>query len=53
MNLKNVKLYDFQKVDTIVENLDNYKDMVHFGPSVSKTIVQDMIADNHRVYPIN
>lgn len=52
-NLKNVKLYDFQKVDSIVANLDNYKDMVHFSPSISKTILQDMKVDNHRVYPAN
>ena len=41
-NLDNVKLYDFQTDKSIIENLDNYKDMVHFSPEISRKIIQDI-----------
>lgn len=48
-DLNNVKLYDFQKEENIIANLDNYKDMVHFSPAVSKIIIQDMKVDKNIV----
>ncbi|MGL5355410.1 MAG: hypothetical protein ACRDAQ_02495 [Cetobacterium sp.] len=41
-NLSNVKLYDFQNDKNIVSNLNNYKDMVHFSPEVSKRIIEEI-----------
>lgn len=48
-NLKNVKLYDFQYEKNIVQNLNNYKDMVHFSPNISKKIAEDIRANKNRV----
>lgn len=48
--LTNVKLYDFQNEESIVSNLDNYKDMVHFSPNISKRIVEDINFNKNRVH---
>ncbi|MGL6168782.1 MAG: hypothetical protein ACRC0Y_10880, partial [Fusobacteriaceae bacterium] len=37
---KNIKIYDFQNNFEIVENLDNYKDMVHYGPKINKEVLK-------------
>ncbi len=36
---RNIRLYDFQIVEPIVANLDNYKDPFHFGLPTSKYII--------------
>ncbi|MGL5965445.1 MAG: hypothetical protein ACRCZ2_13770, partial [Fusobacteriaceae bacterium] len=36
----NIKIYDFQNNFEIVENLDNYKDMVHYGPKINKEVLK-------------
>lgn len=46
---KNIALYDFQKDYKIVENLDNYKDIVHYGPKISQRIVEKIKKNENRV----
>lgn len=52
-SLKNVKVYDFQNRSDIVNNLDNYKDMVHYSPEINKKIVEDIKMDKNRVSSYN
>lgn len=40
--LENVFIFDFQDNKNITENLNNYKDIVHFSPIVSKMIVEEI-----------
>jgi hypothetical protein len=47
----NVRLYDFQIVDSIIENLDNYKDSTHFSLGVSEYIIDAIRDGRHRVRP--
>ncbi|MGL5901711.1 MAG: hypothetical protein ACRCZO_03430 [Cetobacterium sp.] len=49
IDLKNVKLYDFQDEQDIITNLDNYKDMVHFSPLISKKIIKNIRRDKNRI----
>lgn len=37
---RNLELYEFQDKIEIVDNLDNYKDMVHYSPQISKKIIE-------------
>jgi len=43
---KNVRVFDFQAIETIVLNLDNYKDVSHYSPSISDFMIKS-IADGH------
>lgn len=36
---KNIQIYDFQSVNEIVDDLNNYKDIVHYNPIISKQII--------------
>ncbi|MGL5054608.1 MAG: hypothetical protein ACRC54_02825 [Fusobacteriaceae bacterium] len=44
----NIKIYDFQNDFETIENLDNYKDMVHYGPKINKEILE-LIKDNQYI----
>lgn len=46
---ENIKVYDFQEVDLIVKNLDNYGDLMHFSPEVSQEILEYMKQGKNRV----
>jgi hypothetical protein len=48
VGLKNVRLYDFQSVQSVVANLDNYKDQIHFGLNISDVII-DAIRDRRQL----
>lgn len=52
-SLKNVKVYDFQNRRDIVNNLDNYRDMVHYSPEINKKIIKDIKMDKNRVSSYN
>lgn len=52
-SLKNVKVYDFQNRSDIVNNLDNYKDIVHYSPEINKKIIKDIKMDKNRVSSYN
>jgi hypothetical protein len=47
--LENVRVHDFQPIDTLVTNLDNYKDLDHFSLNVTKTILRDVAERRHVV----
>ncbi len=47
--LKNVKIFAFDTVESIVCNLANYKDHFHYGAEVNTYIVQSMKEDRHRL----
>ncbi|MGL6130723.1 MAG: hypothetical protein ACRCZ9_03780 [Fusobacteriaceae bacterium] len=43
----NIKIHDFQNNFEIVENLDNYKDMVHYGPKINNKILELIKEENY------
>ncbi|WP_293724041.1 hypothetical protein [uncultured Cetobacterium sp.] len=45
----NVQLYDFQEIDSIVNNLDNYGDLMHFSPEVSQQLLEYMFKNEYKV----
>lgn len=48
-NYKNVKLYDFQDIDFIIKDLDNYGDLMHFSPEVSQQLLEYMLEYKYKV----
>ncbi|MGL5964984.1 MAG: hypothetical protein ACRCZ2_11420, partial [Fusobacteriaceae bacterium] len=46
---ENVKIYDFQGIDSIITNFDNYGDLMHFSPEVSQQILEYMYKDEYIV----
>lgn len=49
--LPNVALYDFQARREWVANLDNYKDIYHFNPAISRAMLESIAAGTDRVDP--
>ena len=47
--LPNVALYDFQARRDWVANLDNYKDIYHFNPQISRALIEAIAAGADRV----
>lgn len=45
----NVKVYDFQDLDDITFNLDNYKDAMHYSGDINEYIITSIAADQHRL----
>lgn len=45
----NVRLYDFQTVEPIVDDLANFKDPLHFGLSINHYILEAIRGDRHSV----
>ncbi|MGL4909781.1 MAG: hypothetical protein ACRC4J_01090 [Cetobacterium sp.] len=43
----NIKVHDFQNNFEIIENLDNYKDMVHYGPKINNKILELIKEENY------
>lgn len=46
---KNIEVYDFQTDSNIINNLNNYKDVVHFGPNINTYIVKDMYGEKKQI----
>lgn len=46
----NVKLFYFQDIESIVTNLELYKDYNHYGPDINSEIVKWLKNDEYRVY---
>ncbi len=46
---RNVKIYDFQVADEVVENLHNYKDTNHYNETINKWILKQISKDNYLV----
>ena len=51
LRFENVEVYCFQQEDWIVCDLDNYMDMVHYGPEVNQYMLERMAACGNRVEP--
>jgi hypothetical protein len=41
---KNIRVFDFQTIETIVLNLDNYKDVSHYSPSINEFMIDSISA---------
>lgn len=52
-NYSNVKIYDFQDIESITHNLNNYGDKLHYSPEVSKKLVDYIAEDCYRITPEN
>jgi hypothetical protein len=50
-DLPNVTLYDFQARLDWVANLDNYKDIYHFSPRISREMIEAIAKGSNRVTP--
>lgn len=46
---KNVSIFDFQVVEGITHNLDNYKDLSHYAGSIDKQILTDIKSGHHQL----
>lgn len=53
LSLVNVDIYDFQCVPSITENLNNYKDISHYSPTVNAFIVSSIKAKSYILNPRN
>lgn len=47
--LPNCRLYDFEPVSEITHDLDQYEDMVHYGPAIDDFIVHAVARGEHRM----
>lgn len=49
LSCDNVEVYDFQNLDSVVTNLDNYMDPIHFSPEINHLICEKIRAGEGRV----
>ncbi|MGL6066823.1 MAG: hypothetical protein ACRC0R_07065, partial [Cetobacterium sp.] len=49
LKYKNINIYDFQEINSIITNLDNYGDLMHFSPEVSQEILEYMIQGKYKL----
>ena len=45
----NITLYDFQLENNIVNNLDNYKDSIHFSPKINYEIIKRIKENKNKI----
>jgi hypothetical protein len=48
-DLKNVKIFDFQDIESITHNLDNYRDMTHYSIDINEYIIDSIMKEEHLV----
>lgn len=48
-DLNNVRIYDFQDIESITHNLDNYRDMTHYSIETNEYIIDSISNGNHLV----
>ena len=48
---QNVEVYCFQGAESVICDLNNYMDTIHFDPSVNAWMVKEMAAGRWRVHP--
>jgi len=46
---KNVEIYDFQSNQRMVENMDNYSDLIHYKPSINTKLIEEMRSGRGRL----
>jgi hypothetical protein len=49
INIPNVKIYDFETAFDVMENFDNYKDLIHYSGKINSWIIQQIAKDNYRL----
>lgn len=49
INYENIYLFSFNDDFELVTNLDNYKDIAHYGENVNSLILNHMVQNNHRL----
>lgn len=49
LELKNIQIYDFQYVDEITFDLDNYKDFSHYSPKISNLLIEYISEKRYKV----
>lgn len=49
----NITLYDFMTYYDIITNNQNYKDVMHYSPSISEIILKDIANNNNKNKPTN
>ena len=47
--LDNVRLYDFQNAGSVTNNLDNYKDIIHYHQDINTWMIDQMLHNRYRV----
>ena len=48
-DLKNVRIFDFQDIDIVTHNLDNYRDMTHYSIEINEYIINSFAKEEHIV----
>jgi len=48
-DLKNVRIYDFQDIEEIITNLDNYRDMTHYSKEINEYMIDCIASGKHIV----
>lgn len=48
-NLGNVRIFEFQDIENIITDLDNYKDISHFSPKINDFIIESISEGNYLV----
>lgn len=46
---KNVKIYDFENVESIINNLEGYGDTIHFSPEISQEVFKLMLENRYLI----
>ena len=49
LKFDNVQVFDFQPIESIITNLDNYKDPTHFKPEFNEFMLDCVISGKYRV----
>jgi len=50
LKLQNVKIYDFQDIEDIVYDFNNYQGVTHYKPSINKYIIDAIKENKYRLY---
>ena len=49
LGYENVKIYDPQSDADIITNLDNYFDLIHYGPWINELVIDRISQDHYRI----
>lgn len=47
--MENVKIFDFQDIESITFNLDNYRDITHYSKEINEYIIDCIASGKQRV----
>ena len=52
-HLRNVKIFDFQDIESITHNLDNYRDITHYSKEINEYMIDSIASGKHAVTAAN